>query len=137
MPDEPVDVVRRWFAALEAGDLAVEMCDPEVEIRNWAESPIRGPYFGHDGVRQWWDDLAEAFENVRFKVLGIERVDDQRAVSAQRLVGTFRLTGIELDAAWGSVVSVREGKILKAIGYISPSEARRAVGLGKRSEKSG
>jgi ketosteroid isomerase-like protein len=105
------------------------MCDREIEIVNWAESPIRGPYHGHDGVRQWWNDITEAFEDVRFQVMEIERIDAERAVTAQRLVGTFRLTGIELDAPWGSVVSIRDGKILKAVGYSSPRTARRAVGL--------
>jgi hypothetical protein len=79
------------------------MCDPEVEIVNWAESPIRGPYYGRDGVRQWWDDVAEAFEGVRLEVMSIEPIDDERA---------------------------RDGRITKAVGYISPSEARRAAGVG-------
>src|SRR5688572_24964116 len=113
MPDEVVEIVRRWFDALASGDPAPELCDPEVEIVNWAESPIPGPYNGHDGVRQWWNDVAEAFEGVRMQVTDIERVDAERAVTAQRLVGTFRLTGIELDVPWGSVISVRDGKILK------------------------
>jgi ketosteroid isomerase-like protein len=126
---EEVDVVRRWLDALERGDPAPEMCDPEVEIVNWAESPIPGPYYGHDGVRQWWNDIADAFEGVRFHFMQIERIDAEWVVTAQRLVGTFRLTGIEIDAPWGSVISVRDGKILKAVGYSSPRAARRAVGL--------
>jgi ketosteroid isomerase-like protein len=129
MPDEVVDVVRRWLAALERGDPAPEMCDPQVEISNWAESPIPGPYFGHDGVRQWWDDVADAFEGVRFKTQEIEGIDGQRALTALRLIGTFRLTGIELDVPWGAIISVREGKILRAVGYSSREEAGQAVGL--------
>ena len=96
---------------------------------NWAESPIPGPYHGHNGVRQWWADVADAFDGVRLQVMRIEGLDSRRVLTAQRLVGTFRLTGIELDVPWGSVISVRDGKILKAVGYISPSQARRAVGL--------
>ena len=129
MSDQVVDVVRRWLSSLEQGDPAPEMCDPEVEIVNWAESPIPGPYPGHDGVRQWWADVADAFDGVRLQVMRIEGLDSRRVLTAQRLVGTFRLTGIELDVPWGSVISVRDGKILKAVGYISPSQARRAVGL--------
>jgi ketosteroid isomerase-like protein len=129
-PQAVVDVVRAWLSALERGDPAPEMCDPEVEIVNWAESPIPGPYLGRDGVRKWWDDLAEAFEGVRLGVMSIEPLGDERVLTTQRLVGTFRLTGIEVDLPWGSILSVRDGRIRKAVGYISPSEARRAAGLG-------
>ena len=123
-------MVGRWLAGLERGDPAPELCDADVEIVNWAESPIPGPYLGREGVRRWWDDVADAFEGVRFHVLSVEGIDEERALSVQRLVGTFRLTGIELNAAWGSIISVRDGKIARAVGYISPSEARRAAGLG-------
>jgi hypothetical protein len=64
--DENVETIRRWFAALQQGDPAPEMCDPEIEIRNWAESPIPGPYVGHEGVQQWWDDVSDAFDEVHF-----------------------------------------------------------------------
>jgi SnoaL-like protein len=126
-----------YFGALERGNPAPDMCDTQVEIINWAESPIPGPYLGHRGVEQWWADLADAFEGLSIEAGQIEGVDNERAVTAQRLVGTFRLTGIELDVPWGSVISVRDQKILRAIGYslsgrgeARRGEARRAVGLG-------
>lgn len=65
MSAENVELVRRWFKGLEHGELSPEICDPEVVIRNWDESPIRGPYHGHEGLQRWWADLAEAFEKVQ------------------------------------------------------------------------
>jgi hypothetical protein len=62
-------------------------------------------------------------------VLDEEPIDDARCVTVQRLVGNFRLTGIEVNLAWGAIVSVRQGKILSAIGYATPDGARRAAGL--------
>ena len=50
-------------------------------------------------------------------------------VTVQRIVGRFRLTGIEVDHVWGSIVSVREGKIASAVGHASPGQAKRAAGL--------
>jgi ketosteroid isomerase-like protein len=126
---ENVETVKRWFAALQQGDPAPEMCDPEIEIRNWAESPLPGPYVGHEGVRRWWDDVSDAFDAVHFELLDVEPIDDLRCLTVQRLVGNFRLTGIEVRGAWGAIVSVREGKILSAIGYATPRRARRAAGL--------
>jgi ketosteroid isomerase-like protein len=127
--DETVEIVRRWFAALEDGDPAPQMCDPEVEISNWAESPVTGPYRGHDGVRRWWEDVGDAFEELQWELQSIEPVDERRCVTVQRIAGRFRYTGIETDFAWGAIVTVRDGKILSAHGYASPGRARRAAGI--------
>ena len=128
MSEESVEVVRRWFGALQEGDPAPEMCDPEVEITNWAEFPVRGPYRG-DGVRRWWDDVADVFDEFRWELQSLEAIDAQSCLTIQRLAGRFRHTGIETDFAWGAIVSVRDGKVLSAIGYPSPRQARRAAGL--------
>jgi ketosteroid isomerase-like protein len=127
--DANAEAIRRWFDSLERGDPAPELCDPEVEIRNWAEFPITGPYHGHDGVRSWWRDVADAFDDLRFELLEVEPIDSTRSLTTQRVGGRFRLTGIDLSAVWGSIVTVRDGKILSAVGYASPRRARRAAGL--------
>jgi ketosteroid isomerase-like protein len=129
--EDAVAIVRRWFDRLQQGDPSPEMCDPEVVIANWAEAPITGPYHGHDGALQWWADVADAFEEgrFRFELQHIEPIDDTRCLTIQRLVGRFRLTGIDVDGAWGAIVTVRDGKVLRAQGYATPSQARRAAGL--------
>jgi ketosteroid isomerase-like protein len=127
--EDSVEIVRRWFDALADGDPAPEICDPEIEIQNWAESPLPGPYFGHDGLRQWWGDVADAFEDVHFELLDIETIDEHRCLTVQRLVGRFRTTGIVVDGAWGAIVTVRDGRILSAVGYATPKRARHAAGL--------
>jgi len=124
-----IEVVRRWFEGLRRGDPGPDLCNPEIEIVNWAESPIPGPYHGHDGVRRWWADVDEAFENVRFELLEVVEVDDHRVVTVQRLAGRFRLTGIDVDWTWGSIVGVRDGEIASATGYMTPGRAKRAAGL--------
>jgi ketosteroid isomerase-like protein len=127
--EESLEVVRRWFSALEDGNPAPEMCDPEIEITNWAESPVTGPYRGHEGVARWWEDVTDAFQEFRWELTSIEAVDDRRCVTVQRIAGRFRHTGIDLDFTWGAIITVRDGKILSAVGYVSPRRARRAAGL--------
>jgi ketosteroid isomerase-like protein len=127
--EESLEVVRRWFSALEDGNPAPEMCDPEIEITNWAESPVTGPYRGHEGVARWWEDVTDAFQEFRWELTSIEAVDDRRCVTVQRIAGRFRHTGIDLDFTWGAIITVRDGKILSAVGYASPRRARRAAGL--------
>jgi ketosteroid isomerase-like protein len=122
-----VEVVRRWFAELERGDPAPELCDRDIEIRNWDDAPITGPYFGHDGVRQWWEDVADAIDDVHFELLEIEPIDATRCLTIQQLRGSFRLTGIEVAGAWAAIVTVRDDKVLSAHGYASPGRARKAA----------
>jgi ketosteroid isomerase-like protein len=124
-----VELVRRWFRGLEHGELSPEICDDEILIRNWDESPIRGPYRGHAGLRQWWAEFDEAFADVHMELKEAIPVDDDRVVTAQHVVGRFRLTGIEVDGPFGAIVTVRDGKILSAIGYASPGRAKKAAGL--------
>jgi ketosteroid isomerase-like protein len=125
-----VAVVRRWFGALEDGNPAPDMCDPEIEITNWAESPVTGPYRGHEGVARWWEDVTDAFQEFRWELLSIEAIDDDRCLTVQRIAGRFRHTGIDLDFVWGAIITVRDDKILSAVGYASPRRARSAAGLG-------
>ena len=129
MSEDAVSIVRRWVAALERGEPAPELCDPEIEIRNWDDAPITGPYYGHEGVHQWWADVADAIDDLRFELEHIEEIDEHRALTIQQLAGRFRLTGIEVRGAWAAIVTVRYGTVLKAIGYASPRRARRAAGL--------
>jgi ketosteroid isomerase-like protein len=129
VPSEDVRLVREWFEGFERAELGLHICDPEIEIRNWAEFPITGPYRGHEGVRHWWDDIDEAFDELQWELLDLIDAGDGRVVTIQRFRGRFRLTGLETNFAWGAVITVREGKIASAHGYPSPRRAKEAAGL--------
>ncbi|HEY8000616.1 MAG TPA: nuclear transport factor 2 family protein [Solirubrobacterales bacterium] len=131
MSAQDVELVRRWFSGFQRGDLSPEICDPEVVIRNWDGSPVRGPYHGHQGLEQWWADFAEVIEDVHMELKEVIDLDDGRVVTSQHLVGRFRLTGIEVDGPFGSIITVRDGKILSATGYATPGRAKKAAGLSR------
>jgi ketosteroid isomerase-like protein len=127
-PGDSVEVVRRWFEAMGRGDLGEELWDPGLRIENAAGWVIATTYSGHDGLRQWWSDLAEAFSDFRLELEELTPVDDARVLSTQRFRGHFRATGIEMNGLWASVTTVRNGRIVKAAGYFSKAAAMRAVG---------
>jgi len=129
MSGENAEVVRRWFSRFAEGAPGVELCDPEVRIDNVADFPITGPYHGHDGVRQWWSDLQDAIDQLHIELEELIEVDPERVVTSQRIVGRFRHTGIPLDAPWGSILWVRNGRIVRAMGYGSRAQAFTAAGL--------
>jgi ketosteroid isomerase-like protein len=123
------EVVRRWFDCFAAGSPGVELCDPKIRIDNLAEFPVTGPYHGHDGVRRWWGDLLDAIDGLQVHLRTLVEVDETQVVTSQRLVGRFRHTGIDIDAPWASVISVEDGKIVRAVGYGSRREAYEAAGF--------
>jgi ketosteroid isomerase-like protein len=129
MSAENVTLVRRWFAGLQRGDPSPGLCHNAILIRNWEDSPIPGPYRGRDGLQQWWQDFAEVLEDVHLDLKEVIDLDEERVVTAQHVVGRFRLTGIEVDGPFGAIVTVRDGKIYSAIGYATPGRAKKAAGL--------
>jgi ketosteroid isomerase-like protein len=129
MSEENVELVRRWTDRLSRGDLPLELSDPELQLDNIAQSPITGPYHGHEGFRRWWQDVAEAFDEIRFEVEELTDLDDERVLSVQRIVGRFRRTDIPIDTRFASLFWVREGKVARAVGYTSQKQALEAAGL--------
>jgi ketosteroid isomerase-like protein len=132
MSQETVDVVRRWFDRLDAGDPAPDLCSPDIEIRNWSESMTPGPYHGHDGLHRWWREAndPDVVADIRwFRLEEIIEVDETSVVAVQRAHARARYTGLEADLRWGAVVSVRGGKIVSAFGYSTPEAAKQAAGL--------
>lgn len=58
-------------------------------------------------------------------------IDEDRVLALHRLRATARHSGIELDQRSGSVITLRDGKILSAHGYRSQEEAKPPVGLAQ------
>ncbi len=124
-----VEVVQQWLDAIQRGELGREYWDPELRIRQRGRLAGRGVLPRHDGLERWWDDLAEAFADLRMEVEELVPLDEERVLTSQRLVGHFRATGIAFDGPWASLLWVRGGKIVRAKGYLSKRRAMKAAGL--------
>ena len=129
-----MEIVRKWFAHLGAGDPAPHLWHPEIEIRNWAESPVPGPYHGHKGLRVWFRDVNDpdaALDIQLFELEEVVDVDESRVLTFQRATGRGRSTGLGFEQRWGSIIGVRDGKISSAFGYPTPERALEAAGLSE------
>jgi len=131
MSQENVELVQRWFGFLGRSELPLHLTAEDVEIDNIKDFPVQGPYSGHSGMQIWWDDLSEAFETFRVELIDCALLDAERVLTENRAAGRFRGTGIPLDFPWASVITVRDGKVVRAIGYFSRSQALEAVGLSE------
>jgi ketosteroid isomerase-like protein len=128
-PDSNATVVRLAFSEFGLDAAQIEYWHPEMEMINAAGWVIEAEYHGRAGVRRWWEDLSEAFDEFDLELLSVREVDDERVLTTQRFLGTFRETGIPFDAEWASIQTVRDGKVIRAEGYLSERRALRAAGL--------
>jgi ketosteroid isomerase-like protein len=129
MPGGNLEIVRQGFEELRSGEYEGGVWDPGVEVVNAAGWVIETTYHGHSGLRLWWKDLAEAFGDFDLELEDVVEVDDERVLTTQRFVGHFRETEIPFDGPWASILWVRDGKIVRAEGYLSKHRAMRAAGL--------
>ena len=121
MSHENVEVVRRFL--LVEVDEALAYADPDIVWNPAEESATRG----HDAVRaslvRWkgeWDDyelVPEEFEDM-----------GDRVVATVRLRGRGRGSGIQVDARFYELFSLRDGKIVRMDQFTEKREAIEAVG---------
>ena len=134
MSQENVEIVRRWWDGLNrTGMPPLSLCDERIEIRNPPDFPVRGSFHGHQGVREWRDQVFEAFDNVSVEAEEIIDVTDdgETVVMLLRARGTAHHTRIEIDFPWAAIWTIRGGKLLLAQGYLSRRKALEAAGLSE------
>ena len=78
MSHQNVELVRRWAECLAGGELPLELSDPELRLDNIVQFPIAVPYHGHEGLRRWRQNVAEAFEEIRFEVAELIDLDEEK-----------------------------------------------------------
>jgi ketosteroid isomerase-like protein len=131
--EENLEVVKSLWAGLERGDVRVDLCDDQIELKTVAEIPVGDEYRGHDGVRKWASDVWEVFSDFHNEVEEtIECGDGETLVTVVRTRGRMRHTGLEADLRWTVVWTVRGGKAVRAHGYLRRDEALAAAGLETR-----
>ncbi len=126
-----MEVVRRLYDDfLGHGVLPFDLTHPEVRIDNIPQSPIPGPYFGHEGARRWWADLEEAAPGLRLDVEHIIDVGDDRVIGVLRL-RLARPGLVDQMPTWAGVHWIRDGLLVRVAGYLTMEEALEAVGLSE------
>ena len=121
MSEQNVEIVRRFL--LDDVDEALTYADPGIVWNPTEESPAQG----HDAVRaslaRWkgeWDD---------YQLMPEEFVDrGDRVVVTVCLRGRGRGSGVEVDARFYDIFTLRDGKIVRMDQFTERSEALEAVG---------
>jgi ketosteroid isomerase-like protein len=127
---ENVEVVRRWWGLFNDGVLPVDLCDEQVEITNPDGFPLTGPYYGREGVRRWASDAWDIIDEIRVEPVEVfEVADSDGVVVVLENSGRMRHTGLPANFRWAAVMRIRDGKLVRAQGFMSKGRALKAVGL--------
>ena len=118
-------MLRRVFAAATEGrarDVA-DLIEPDMEFI----SVIAGRTFtGVEGLEEWWNDVRGYYDDLRWEILEVSEVGEQRAVR-WRFVGTSRGSGIEFDTEMSQLWSFRDGRVSRIEVFPDAEGARSAA----------
>ena len=124
--EEPV---RRFAEAVTLGDAdaAIAVCDPEVEFLSILALGGRA-YSGHDGVRQYFEDVESAWSDWTVDVERVFAGADGRVAIVMTMSGTGRESAAEFSNRIGHVWTLRDGKLLRNEPFRDADQALVEVG---------
>jgi ketosteroid isomerase-like protein len=101
--------------------------DPEFEgIVPASMSAEPDSYVGHEGVRRYFALFNDTIEELRFRSQIVEEAGDWVLIE-QHISGRGRTSGVPVDFYAIAAVLMRDGKLLRMVGYPSLEEARAAT----------
>ena len=135
MSRENVELVLKAFEAFNRGDLAsfLSVWHPEGEYRAAITQAVEGEagvFRGHIGLREWWDELHDLYDDLGTEIVDV-RDQGEQVVVVFVIRGRGKGSGIEVPGGQelAQVVTVRAGAVVGARDYFSRTEALEAVGL--------
>jgi ketosteroid isomerase-like protein len=128
---ENVEVVRRSFDAIRRWDIdaLLNLYDAHIEFLPLTGTRVEsGGYLGHAGVREYFEEVADIWEELRPYADDFRTVGDYVVVLGGCAV-RGKGSGAETDTPMAWVITVYDGKITEHRGYRTRMEALEAAGL--------
>jgi ketosteroid isomerase-like protein len=132
MSAENVEIVRRAFTALNRRDLDGVMRDTDAEVEvDWSRSRgvEAGIYHGYEACRSFWSTFLEVFDPMI--VSPEEFIECGEHVVVPNRARMWGRDGIEVEARYVAVATLRNGRILTWGLYQERDEALKAVGMAE------
>ena len=152
MSQENVELVRRFFEAVErlfaaywqgprsladslrAGEVRPEIADamrylhPNIE---WKSALIGITTRGYEDTLHGVDQFLDAAQDYRVNVLEVTDLGDSQVLAVVRLAMTGKASDIDVNATTFSIVTVKDGLIIRLDEYLELAQALEAVGLSE------
>jgi ketosteroid isomerase-like protein len=124
-----IELVKRLFDAFERRDVeaALALCNPDARFLPVTAEVARGgrPYEGHEGIREYFDDIERIWQDVETLPLQYEAV-----VDAVVVIGEVRLRAAAGELREPAIWSwkLRDGLVVDGRVHSDVEMARRALG---------
>jgi ketosteroid isomerase-like protein len=133
MSRENVEVVRRTIEAWKRDDFEtwLSMFDPGVEWHS-AQRLVEGAastYRGIDGMREMWTFWRTEVEDLQLEIQAHRDLGDNDVLTLAHLRWRGPASGIMVESPLAMVATVRDGRVVRSMDYLSYDEALEAVGL--------
>jgi molybdopterin-synthase adenylyltransferase len=127
---EGEQAANRFAHAVTSGDVeaGVALCHPEVEFNSVLGISGRA-YLGHEGIRQYFDDVASAWREWRVEVEQVTEAADGRVAIVMTMHASGKGSGATLAERTGHIWTLRDGKLWHNEPYREPEEALQELGL--------
>jgi uncharacterized protein len=132
MSQQNVEIVRQVYAAWDRDDRepALALFADDVVWTPAREDPDPEPHRGREGVRRFWRQWEELFDNIRIHAEELIEVDD-RVVSRLHVTGSGQGSGVDVDQRVYQVIELRGGAIVRVDEFYNRAEALEAAGLAE------
>ena len=127
MSQQNAEIVRRSFEAFDRRDLDayLALMDPDVEITSRFLGQTT--YHGHDGVREWWEDMLRVLPDTRVELQELHDLGEL-VLLALRARGHGGESAAPFDTLTWMIAKARDGKCIWWQAHASKAEALEALG---------
>lgn len=124
-----VDQARVAYDAWSRRDLDafVEVFSEDVELRPFLGSGLGSTtYHGHEGLRRWYEEANEAWDELLVEPYEFREAGDRLAVFL-RAIGRGKGSHVQVEAEIAHVAEFRDGKFTRLDGYGNREDALKAL----------
>ena len=133
MSEENVEIARKVIDAGNRRDpeAILQYSDPEIELQSAIIGGAEGnTYRGHQGIRDWMAESDAAFEELRMEPEEFRDLGDD-VLMIGRLYARGLESGVEIESPIAWLFTLRDGKGVRARGYLDIQDALEAAGLSE------
>lgn len=119
--------LERFYAAFNARDLPAILAElhPEIEFQSRFAQIGGAVYRGHDGVRGWLEDLAQAWEHIEVELGRTHESGTDSTIALITLHAKGRASGLELHEPAAHDLRWQDGKLAR-LAYTDRDDAELA-----------
>ena len=134
MSQANVKIVRRVAEAWQSDDFEGFLCllDPDIEWLTGVERALGragSAYRGHEGMRELWNLWRTEVDDVWIETGEVRDLGGEQVLRLTHIRFRGRASGVVVESQLALVQTLRDGKIVRSMDYLSHQEALEAAGL--------